>query len=658
MLEGLEQRWVPSQAAGGLPIVADSSPPGGVFFHDYQQFNYTIASGTNRGTHLEIQIVGRGSLQGTRVDSSGALHLLFSRTNAYTKIVSNVHGGTGQADLASIYSADLFNHSAAGSLSGIGASVIKMINLGNLNLREYVDAAGKIVPGTIDATSGIGTLNLNSVGPNTQIQLRELPSTVTAGTTTTTTTSSTISNSFVTDAFLVQSLAGINGEFVSAGNIVNVTVPGNPGPPPAPPGIVIKINHINGNVARVPNLLTDAEIFGYDQKTGDVVRFNIDLTTGIATPDMSFNVQPPGTYPVQPPGSTSPVALSVGRDGNRLVLLVSTPAGAGNKISVYDATYGTPLGSFTTPAGFNALASTDTVSVIGSVTANQLQMIDVQRSLDPANGGTVQPPVDNPGPYNPPASLNLNLVGGLTGLPGSNQVYATIAATFNSFQPTVPQLGLLTVGTSSAKPGPGGGLVLTHNFSTVSEKGILSPTYTPVDTGNNPQSIGVPMGSVDSSLALNTIVADPKNAGQYINTVQLLGPVSLGSKGTITLKTTDPITDLSETFRPDLTGSTANGSGPALIDVQGNIQSLRGLTANGLVLNDTGYLNLIKTGQIANSTILAQPIGHIQTPQANRTNVTLVSSANRDFGARDGVTLVPGLNQIGPLSLTNDSSSS
>ncbi len=41
-----------------------------------------------------------------------------------------------------------------------------MINLPNFNL---------IAGGTIDVTSGIGNLNLNSVGPNTQIELRELP---------------------------------------------------------------------------------------------------------------------------------------------------------------------------------------------------------------------------------------------------------------------------------------------------------------------------------------------------------------------------------------------------------------------------------------------------------------------------------------------------
>jgi hypothetical protein len=646
-IEGLEPRLVMSLPASGLPVVADSSPPGGEFFHNFQQFNYTTPS----GTHVELQIVGRGSLEGTHVDSSGALHLLFSRTNSFTKIMSNVHGGTGQADLASVFSRDLFENGAANSLSGIGASVLHTINLPNFNL---------IPGGTINVTSGINNLNLNSVGPNTQIQLRELPSTVTAGQTTTT-TSAGINDSFVTGAFQVQGLSNTGGEFLSAGSIVNVTAPGVPGPPPAPPGIVLKINHINGNIASAPNLLTDNMIFGYDPVKGEVIRFNLVPATNPAsgepvmskqtgTPDPSF-----APIQVQPPGSTTPVALSVGRNGSRLVLLVST----GSVISVYDATFGTPLGSFATTAGFtaNALGSTDTLTVMGDVATNQLQMIDIPRSLA---AHTAEPPL-NPDNIPPPASYTpppgFSLVGGLTGLPGSNQVYPTVAATFNTFQPSVTQLGLLTAATSIALPTASGPLQLVRQFTTVSEKAIQTAgAFVPVTPLNNPMLIGVPEGSVDSSLAINSI-GTTQTPGQFTNTATLLGPVSLSTHGKITLATTDPITDLSESFRPDLTGSTAAGTGPALIDVQGNIQSLRGLTASGLVLNDTGYLNLIKTGTISTSTILAQPIGHVQTPAAHRANdVLLISTDNRSFGKRGGVTtLVSGLNQIGPLSLTGDS---
>jgi hypothetical protein len=645
-IEGLEQRLVLSLPASGVPVTADSSPPGGEFFHSLQQFNYT----TPQGTHVELHVVGRGSLEGTTVDSSGALHLLFSKTNAFTRIMSNVHGGTGQADLASVYSRDLFENGATTSLSGIGASVLHTINLGNFNL---------IAGGTINVTSGIDILGLNSVGPNTQIQLRELPSTVTAGQTTTT-TSAGINDSFVTNAFLVQSLAGINGEFVSAGNIVNVTVPGAPGPPPAPPGIVLKINHVNGNIPAAPNLLTNNKIFGYDPATGQVVRFSLTPATNPVTGELVMSKQTgtpdPSFTPiqVQPSGSTTPVALSVGRDGSRLVLLVST----GSVISVYDATFGTPLGSFTTPAGFtaNTLGSTDTLTVMGDVAKNQLQMIDIALSLA---AGTAKPPV-NPGSIPPPASYTpppgFSLVGGLTGLPGSNQVYPTVAATFNTFTPSVTNLGVLTAATSVAVPTPSGALQLVRQFTTVSEKAIQTAgAFVPVTPLNNPMLTGVSEGSVDSSLAINAI-GTTQTPGQFTNSVSLLGSISLSTRGRITLATTNPITDLSESYRPDLTGSTAAGTGPALIDVQGNIQSLRGLTATGLVLNDTGYLNLIRTGTLSTSTILAQPIGHIQTPAAHRADVLLISTDNRSFGKRGGVTtLVSGLNQVGPLSLTNDS---
>jgi len=718
MLEGLEERWVPSQAAGGLPIVADSSPPTGEFFHNDQQFNYT----TPDGTHVEIKIVGVGSLKGTTVDSSGALHLLFSKTNAYTRIVSDVHGGTGQAALASIFSYDLYTNSAVTSLSGIGASLLRTINLPNFNL---------IAGGTINVDSGIANLNLNSVGPNTQINLRVLPTSylttfatansnsgVTANTNPTTsnttpsssssssskssssssssssstsssaiTTTSSNNNSsvIVTGAFLVQSLAGINGEFATAGNIINVSNPQTPGPAPAPPGLVLKINNINGNITTPtpPNLLTDNVIFGLDGTTGQVDRFNLTPTTSAATGeptmakqtgtlDTSFHLSQP---PVGSSATTPPVAISLGRDvgpgqnptTNQLVLLVST----GAYISVYNPTTGVFMGSFSTN-GFDAttLGSTDTLTVMGDVktgdvTTNQLEMIDVYNSLQ---AQTAQPPTNPsgypaPGVYTPPPGFSL--VGGLTGLAGSNQVYPTVGATFNPFQ-TTDQLGLLTAATSTPVTNSSGGLTLIRQFSTVSENAIKPfGSYVEVPS-NNPQviDVGLSEGSVDSSLALNTI-GTTSTSGQYTNTISLLGPVSLTRRGTITLDQidpstgatvpfTDPITDLTESFRPDLTGSTAAGTGPALIDVQGNIQSLRGLTANGLVLNNTGYLNLIRIGQITNSTILAQPLGHILTPQAQRSNVLLISSNNRDFGTRGGVNiLVSGLYQIGPLSLTS-----
>src|SRR3954463_1017454 len=162
-LEGLEGRLVMSHG-GATSVIADQAPPGGEFSDNFQTFRYTAP----KNTHVVIQIVGRGSLEGTTVDQDGALHILYSKTNAYTKITNDVHGGAGRAPLASVYSRDLYEHQAANSLSGIGASIIGSINLSNFDL---------IAGGTIDATAGVNLLGLNSVGPNTQIQLREIPST-------------------------------------------------------------------------------------------------------------------------------------------------------------------------------------------------------------------------------------------------------------------------------------------------------------------------------------------------------------------------------------------------------------------------------------------------------------------------------------------------
>src|SRR5208283_6014394 len=109
---------------------------------------------------------------------------------------------------------------------------------------------------------------------------------------------------------------------------------------------------------------------------------------------------------------------------------------------------------------------------------------------------------------------------------GTNQVYPTVAAvigrTSNSFQPNVTQLGLLTAGTSVADTNPSGGLILVRQFTTVSEKAIQSDgAYVPVSPSNNPTLIGVPEGSVDSSLAINT--TGTGSQAPYTNTISLLG---------------------------------------------------------------------------------------------------------------------------------------
>ena len=245
-------------------------------------------------------------------------------------------------------------------------------------------------------------------------------------------------------------------------------------------------------------------------------------------------------------------------------------------------------------------------------------------------------------------------MGGLTGLPGSNQVYATVAATFNSFQPNVTQLGLLTVATTSASPIPDG---RAHIDPSVQHGvGAGNQVWRRVHPGRSHQQPPVDRRA-DGFVRFRPWRLNQSNSQnpRIHQHGELAGADLAGQPGHHHAQHHRPDhgPDGGLSSRPHRLDRERHR--PALIDVQGNIQSLRGISANGLVLNDTGYLNLIRTGQISNSTILAQPIGHVDTPMSHRTNTTLLSSNNRATGRRGGVALVSGLYQIGPLSLTNDS---
>ena len=79
------------------------------------------------------------------------------------------------------------------------------------------------------------------------------------------------------------------------------------------------------------------------------------------------------------------------------------------------------------------------------------------------------------------------------------------------------------------------------------------------------------------------------------------------------------------------------------------MQSFRSNDATGLVLNDTGNLNLVKINRAVDTTILGAPFGHAEIP--NRQNVQIIST-KRDVGTRGGVTIAPsGVLPVGPLTL-------
>ncbi len=648
-LEGLEDRKLLSRASIGV-AAADSS--GGVFSQDNRVFTYTTPS-QGRAT---IQVVGLGNLVGTSLSPSGALELVYGDTNAFSKITGQVRGGNGHATLASIQNSQLIDAGLQNSLSGVGGDVLQSVLLSPFDL---------IAGGKINLTPGVNSLILDSIGADTQVNLRALPpapvttttlptsnllvssSPATTGSTssfvvfrefTTNTTSSnsgagttlealqsttvtnpySISTTYVSNGNGSQTLTNVSGDFESAGNIVEPLPAGQPPQtvPPAPPGVILKVNRINGTTKAPINLQTDPKMFGYDPLTGQVIRFDLNLDTNVAVVDSTF-------APINVPGDPAVAGLDLAWNGQQRDVLVSS----GSAVYAYNATSGAFVGSFTTSVPINSIGATDTLTVLGSYQTNQLFAINLSASLQT---GTAQPAAGNPQPFTPPPQFTL--LGGLTSSPATNIVFATVAAHLDSTQPNLTQLGIEAVGTASVHTVKGQGSVFSNQLSSLASTAIQQGGFTNVPAVQPATSPpGPALGSIDQTLALVT------SASGGTNTVS-------SATGTFTFNYPDPLAGLTESFRPDLVGS-------ALIDIQGTVQSVRGDTATGLVLNDTGNLNLVKFRSVKDSTIVGQPISHIQFQK--RSHIILLTPS-RTAGGRNGVTVDKSLSQIGPLSQPND----
>ncbi len=352
-----------------------------------------------------------------------------------------------------------------------------------------------------------------------------------------------------------------------------------------------------------------------------MVRFNLNLANNTGTIDPTF-------APIGVPGDPAVAGVNIAYAGNELVVLVSS----GTNVYAYNATTGASAGSFTTTDPITSIASTESATVLGSAKTNQLQLINLLSSLQT---GTEQA-VGSAQPFVP--QQEFTLLGGLAGVPGSTVLYSTVAAHFNTLQPDMFQLGVQTIGVGQVSISPTA-TILFNQFTHISDTAIKSRgNYINVDPTHTVGQIGEALGNVDGSLALVTGVANGVNA------ITLYNPSTFGASGNITLADPDLITALSGNFRTGLTGS-------AVIDIQGDVQSIRGGSANGLVLNDTGNLGLIKLNQISNSTVVGLPISHLKIK--NRTNTTFTTSA-REIGHRNGVQVVQfNIRQIGPLTQLN-----
>lgn len=597
-LESLESRQLLSVGGSGHHSV-------GALASHATFLNRQLSYRTPQGTHVSVYLHGFGKLVGSSLTPDGALNLVISGTNSGTQIIGRTRGGTGTAPLQSV----LYANVAPQDLSGTGGTTLDVLNLQSFDL---------VSGGQINLTAGIHKIQLNSIAGNTQVNLRELPDSFQGTGAFQTAVSNGLTLSYLSQTLPhgtlgAQTLVGISGQF-SPGTNLPVTkattngVFGLQGTPLSPPGLVAVVNHVNG-APQPAGGLPDPQIFGYDSTTGNLIRFN--ATTGAVLQ----------TIPLS--GTGTPIAgAALARNNNELVVLVGT----GTTIEAFDAVSGAAVGQFTTSnlAGLGFLSvdeigSTGSQTVFGDAGAGpngQLLIINVAASLATGQAVAVG------SPFAP--QREFELAGGLTGVPGSDAIFAAGAAHFDTFQPNLTQLGVLALNTvggnlseiSRTAIKSNGNYINTGPYGTVQASPILA------------------LGSVDQNLALVTEVTN----GQNVVTLYSQG---LATVGTITLNDPNLLTGLSETFRPGLAGA-------AVFDVQGNIQSFNGQDAEGLVLNDLGNLNVVKIRRASNSTIYGFPFSHVAI--TDRTNVTIVTPS-RTADDRNDVIVQPGLLPTGPLSL-------
>lgn len=603
-LEGLEGRQLLSSGVTG-PDTGDLTAQAMHRGEGMQRQDRRVSYTTPQGSRVTVTLYGRGSLAGTTQDPDGALNLVFSRTNHLTGIVARVSGGTGRAPLRSIRHADL----GLDNFSGVGSTLLNVVNFKDFDL---VDG------GQINLTGGVHTLFLNSAGRNTQIHLRELPAQFTTNPTSgaMTTNSNGVTLGFVDDVTGARTLTSTAGTIITGFSLLanaprsSATIGVDPGPPPAPPGIIVSIGSVNGP-ARASTGLGNAQVFGYDPVVNSLIRF--DTVTGDALQ----------TIPLTGLG-TGATGVALGRNRGRLVALV----GSSTTVYAFDAVSGNPVGQFSTAnlaAGgldsIDAIGSTDTRTILVDSTAGPgglARRIDVTRSLDTGQAVTVGDA------FAPQRQFGFS--GGLTGVAASNTVYASGAGFFDTAQPNLTQAGVMAISTAGNQLREASRTALRIGGGTINEGPIGTPQLRPFQA----------MGSVDQNLAIVTGVDDGQNV------VSLFAPENLSSQGSFRLNVPNLLTGLSESFRPDLVDA-------ALVDVQGNLQSFRADSARGLFLNDLGAINLVKIKEASDTTIVGLPVGHVAIPR--RSNVTILSTGRNLIVDRNGVTIDDTLRPVGPLSL-------
>lgn len=573
--------------------------PGGkdINQQDYQRFltqkqnnvplsDRRISYTTPQGSQVQLTLFGFGSLAGTTVRPDGTLDIVYSKTTNTSKIVGHVIGGTGQAPLGSIRDAAV----APGSPTSVGSEPINVVNLKKFNLVEG---------GYINIEGGVGTLALNSAAANSQIHIALL---VVAAST------SSSNNGVITTSVVTTNTGAVTS---TSGQQVSLTPSNSSSAAAAPTGPQVTIPNVNAAPRATP--IGNAEIYGFDPVANALIRFN--AVTGAA--DQTITV----------PLSGSPYAgVGLGRNNGRQVVLV----GSGETVYAYDVVTGSPVGNFSIAslgsAGLHAvdgIGSSDIRTFVSDSSAGLIQRIDVTASLQTGQAVAIN------APFAPTREFELS--GGVTGLAGSDVIYATGAAHFDTFVPDRLQLGVLAFTPSSTG---------AKETSRVAIPGTTTATIDAGPPGFLSSHPAAALGSIAGNLAIDSGVVNG------VNVVTLFTPSStaLTNVGTVNLAAPNRLTGLSESFHPELLNA-------ALLDVTGNLRSFVGKKATGLVINSSGTINLVQIKSATDTAVIGRPLNHVNIP--NRNNVTLLSSARgpKGTGTKGGVVVRAAARPIGVLTL-------
>lgn len=590
----------------------------------------TIAvTGTNNGSSSTA--IGSGNSVGTTTGGSiftGSGTSTTGTVGTNTGTSSGSTGtttGTGLGVLGTTTGTTGTSSGIGGVQSGSGGTTTTSATAGSNTAPSATDLTSS-VPGVTSVTTTTFTTTTGGNGNPVIIPAGEtavaagVPETATAPTTYTDAGRVTTYSNSTAGA---STLTSISGLFAPTANLITTPNPANPGTPPAPPGVIIQLSQVTGNTPASGSNIGDGEIFAYDPILNVLARF--DTRTGASLQTINVFGSP-----------TTTAGVGMGRNGRELVVLLAR----GNTVQAYDAVTGLAVGAFTTNnlAGVG-LPEIDGVGYIGTSTIltdsnaqlvagskdyGVAQAIDVTRSL--ATGVAV--PLGTAYPSND----GFEFSGGGTGVAGSNSLYVTGSAAFDSFQPNSIEEGLLTI--TGFKSGTPIESTVAAFSNTVNPNGT-TPYVVTGTTGSARTNPVRALGSIEDLLAAVTSVTTSGNV------VTLYSPSGLTVEGQLLLADRDPLVGLSESFHPELAGS-------ALIDVQGAIQSFNAGKVNGLALNDSGNLNLVNITSLSNSTIVGQPLSHVNI--GHRVNSELITPT-RSVNTRGDVVVNPTIRPLGPLAL-------